>query len=211
MFERKTIPEVFKASTTTSSNFLSIETNSNSDTYIDLGATNNPFFVFILPIILGTFTSIILYISKSFFSDTILPRYRQIKFQGYKIDGSWESKFEHRSVEESSGNQKIFCQEFISIRQVVNDIYGDIFYHEIDDSSKAIINKKHFEFRGEFIEGVLSATYWNTNQREKGQGTFCLRSVDANTLKGKYSWLEPDSYEITADEYKWTRTNMSGQ
>jgi len=154
---------------------------------------------YILPVLLGIFATILMFVLKSFFFDTFLPRYKEWISEGHRIAGEWESEFVARH------DTELACNEFISIRQLSGRIIGDIFYTEIKKADNSIVRRKHFEFEGSYVDSILSATYSNTNRRDKGRGTFCLVSTDADTLTGKYSWLDPDTNRVEADVYIWRR------
>lgn len=157
------------------------------------------FQTYLLPILLGVGSTILVFITKSFFYNAFLPWYEENTYRGHKIDGEWQSQF---ASHDDSG---INCEEFITIRQFSEKIDGDIFYNEIKKEDGSIIRKKQFKFEGEYVDSVLTANYRNTNPHDKGRGTFCLVSTHSDTLIGKYSWLEPDTNKIEADVYKWER------
>jgi hypothetical protein len=148
---------------------------------------------------LGILTTIVLFALKFLFYDMFLPRLKEKISDAHKIVGQWESQFEARH------DAELVCNEFITIRQLAEHVVGDIYYNEINKDDNLIVRKKHFEFKGTFVDSVLSATYSNTNRREKGRGSFCLVSTHADTLIGKYSWLDPDTNKVESDEYLWKR------
>jgi len=91
------------------------------------------------------------------------------------------------------------------VRQISERVFGDIHYTELRNSDNSIVREKHFEFEGHYVDSVLSATYYNTDRHDKGRGSFCLLSIDAEALTGKFSFLDPDTHKVEADEYVWRR------
>jgi hypothetical protein len=161
------------------------------------------FITFILPILLGIVTTIFIFFGKSLISDTIIPLWVEKKNRSnHLIAGKW------KAVTNPTYDTERSYAETIHLRQIGEDVIGDIFYKELarDSNQTAIdLKEKHFELKGTFADLVLSATYYNTERRSRGRGTFCLFSVDDQTLKGKFSWYEPHSGNIEAGEYHWKR------
>ncbi|MEO1235863.1 MAG: hypothetical protein AAFX76_03635 [Planctomycetota bacterium] len=159
------------------------------------------FFVYVLPVLLGIATTILVFLAKAYFSNTFMPWYKHRIEQSFTVKGRWKA-----TTNPSYDAAKKY-EETIYIQQLSEKIWGDIFYKETvthpDNSTEDI--EKHFEFEGTFANSVLSATYWNPDRTQKGRGTFCLYSRDSDILTGKYSWYEPDTGVIEAGDYEWER------
>lgn len=158
-------------------------------------------YVFILPIVLGIVTTIVAFMGRTYFNDTVMPWYKDKTDRTHTVRGPWKAL---TNPEYATGRK---YEETIYIQQLSEKIWGDIFYKEIIDGNEeeTVITEKHFEFMGTFADSVFSATYWNPDRERKGRGTFCLYSDDSDLLKGKYSWYDPETKEVEAGDYVWKR------
>lgn len=158
-------------------------------------------YIVIVPVMLGIITTIIMFMAKAFFNDTLMPWYKSRMEQSYIVKGRW------KAITNPEYDKKIKYEETIYIQQLSEKVWGDIFYKEISVNDKDVktLTEKHFEFEGTFSDSILSATYWNPDRQQKGRGTFCLFSQDSDVLKGKYSWYEPETKEVEAGNYIWER------
>lgn len=162
------------------------------------------FLIFILPVLLGILTTVVVFMAKAYFNDTFMPWYKNKMEQSYTVKGRW------KSVTNPTYSPNYTYEETIYIQQLSEKIWGNIFYKELFDSENEgqQITEKHFQFDGTFTDSVLSATYWNPDRQQKGRGTFCLYSHESDILKGKYSWYEPNTKEIESGEYVWERQTL---
>jgi hypothetical protein len=153
----------------------------------------------IIPIVIGILTSAIIFLSQQLFSHVFMPWYRKQTYRGLILEGNWESQFVAKY------DASVTCRESAAMRQHATDINGDISYVE-QGADKKIIKQKSFRFIGRYIDGVLVATYVNTDPRQLGMGSFTLKIQDeGRRLVGKYSWLDPETGNVEADQYEWTR------
>lgn len=157
--------------------------------------------LFLLPILLGIATTIIVFLTKTYFNDSFMPWYKSRMEKSYVVRGKWGA------VTNPSYDDSKQYKETIYIQQLSERVCGDIFYEEeqIDSSSDEKAKAKHFKFEGSFSDSVLSATYWNPDREQKGRGTFCLYSKNSDTLQGKYSWYEPEVNRVESGDYVWRK------
>ena len=130
-----------------------------------------------------------------------MPWYKNKMEQSYTVKGQWKAMTNPAYTSNSK------YEETIYIQQLSEKIWGDIFYKEIviNANKEKLTTEKHFEFEGTFADSVLSATYWNPDRQQKGRGSFCLYSHDSDTLKGKFSWYEPETKEVESGDYVWKK------
>ncbi|PYS20447.1 MAG: hypothetical protein DMF72_21175 [Acidobacteria bacterium] len=155
---------------------------------------------FCLPILLGIVTTALIFLLKELFFSVFIPRYREWIYSGLSITGTWKATYPA-----DRDRSHIMCQEIMLVQQLGDRISGSIAYAEISGEPSSTVRQKQFKFRGTFVDSVLSAQYWSEDRADNGRGTFCLLVRDANKMIGKYSWLDPDTHNVEASDYRWTR------
>jgi len=164
------------------------------------------FLIFVLPVVLGIVTTAVIFIARSYYFDSFLPRQvseKQKILGTLSLAGTWKAE-----TNPSYDPSRRYI-ETIHIQHQEQTVRGDIFYREVNtennQNEEVQLNEKHFEFTGTVVNEVLAATYLNTDARSKGRGTFCLYSTDDDVLEGQFSWYEPSTRQVESGKYVWKR------
>lgn len=133
--------------------------------------------------------TVIAFIVRAVWGAEILPRIKEFLYKDVEIEGAWEINYPDSDRKEA-----------INLERNAHDVSGTIVSLEGPEQGKT------YSLKGDFYNGILTASYRTLDKGGLDRGTFALYvNNDGYILKGNSSFYDDDTRGITSEECQWEK------
>jgi len=142
----------------------------------------------LIGVISGVITAVILFLVKRFFTNTIIPLYQRVKYQGADISGSWFA--EYKGDDNSKSTFSIVLQQNAHI------VTGSIqFSHNGPEKNYNV----DYKVSGEYWEGYLNLLCRSKDRKVFSHASAFLKLINGGTgLLGNFSFRNAETDVVTS-------------
>ncbi len=137
----------------------------------------------LIGVISGVITAAILFLVKRFFTNTIIPLYQRVKYQGADISGSWFAEYEGDDNSKSTFS--------IVLQQNAHKVTGSIQFSHNGPKKNYNVD---YKVSGEYWEGYLNLLCRSKDRKVFSHASAFLKLINAGTgLLGNFSFRNAET------------------
>lgn len=138
-------------------------------------------------IVTGILTTWILFVGKTFWESKVTPYFRELRYQGVKIDGAWSGKTKDEDYESET---RLF------LTQSAHELTGSFTFSFKSSEKNFTLD---FNVRGYMWEGYITLNFLPKDRRITSYATTLLKLHDGgHSLIGQWCFRNVETEEVTA-------------